>query len=168
MNVRRAGRGSLLLTACGLVSLAGLAAVPGVTTRRDSLRQTPAASAKVVTVLPAGANVGMAERRGFWQRVESPTGNGWLKLASVRSLSGKADTAGLAALATGRGMTGNIVSSSGARGLSAEDLVEASANTETLAALETWGVAEQEARQFAGDGELVARKLPYLRAEQRR
>ncbi|MFM1886288.1 MAG: hypothetical protein RL026_1445 [Pseudomonadota bacterium] len=161
MIARRAGRAGLALGLAGLLCTA-LASTPGVTTRKDSVRQSPLANAKVVTVLPAGAKVTLTGRKGFWQQVESGGRNGWLKLASVRSLSGKADTAGLAALATGRGMTGNIVSSSGARALSAEDLLDATEDAQELALLESWNTPEAQVRQFAAEAPLAPRKLPYV------
>ena len=97
--MRRAGPGAaalaglLVLLPCGGRAIAATpapppaaaptaAAAPGTVVRKDTLRATPAVTAKAVGTVASGAPVSLGERRGFWQRVDSGGLRGWL-LAAV-------------------------------------------------------------------------------------
>ena len=69
----------------------------------------------------------------------------------------------VAALASGRTGTGNVVSASGGRGLDAADLTGATPDNAAVAALS--GASESAAAQFAAAGKLKARSVAYLRAK---
>ena len=145
---------------CAAVAFA--AAVQGTVTRDDVIRAEPAPTGASVASIKAGTTVSVVQRSGFWRRVESAAGNGWLKLSSVRVESGSSSGAGLAALATGRGATGNVVTTSGTRGVSAEDLVGAAPDTAELQRLEAMGVTGEQASAFASDVGLTSRSVDYL------
>lgn len=146
---------------------AGLAlaatATRGTITRDDVLRAGPVATAAPVGRIAQGATVDVVDRNGFWRRVNGPAGQGWLKLSSVRVDSGATAGAGLAALATGRGATGNVVTTSGTRGISAEDLTGAAPDTAELQTVEALAITPEQAHVFAGEGHLVARRVEYVR-----
>jgi hypothetical protein len=80
----------------------------------------------------------------------------------VRVDSAASAGAGLAALATGRGATGNVVTTSGTRGISAEDLTGAAPDAAELQEVETLAVTPEQARRFAGEAGLASRDLAYL------
>jgi hypothetical protein len=145
---------------CAAIALA--AAVQGTVTQDDVIRAEPASTGASVAAIKAGAAVNVVQRSGFWRRVESTAGNGWLKLSSVRVDSGESSGAGLAALATGRGATGNVVTTSGTRGVSAEDLVGAAPDAAELQRLEAMEVTGGQANAFASDVGLASRNLDYL------
>lgn len=177
--MRRAGPGAaalaglLLMLPCGGTAIAATpapppaaaptaAAAPGTVVRKDTLRATPAVTAKAVGTVASGAPVSLGERRGFWQRVDSGGLRGWLRLASIRARGGSSGGAGLAALATGRGL-GGAVSSTAARGLSATDLTGATPDPAALARVEALAVGEDEARRFSTEAGLVPQSSPYLK-----
>ena len=140
-------------------------AVRGTITRDDVLRAGPVATATPVGKIAQGASVDVIDRNGFWRRVSGPAGQVWLKLSSVRVNSGTTAGAGLAALATGRGATGNVVTTSGTRGISADDLTGATPDTAELQTVEALAVTPEQARAFAGEGHLVARRVEYVGRE---
>lgn len=155
-------RAVAVVTAALAGAIAVAAGLQGTVTRDDVIRAEPLATSATVAQVKTGAKLGILERNGFWRRVEGPEGQGWLKLSSVRVESGESAGAGLAALATGRGATGNVVTTSGTRGISAEDLTGSSPDTAELQRVEALAVAPEEARVFAADGGLVPRSLAYL------
>ena len=77
---------------------------------------------------------------------------------------GGTDATGLIGLASGRAGTGHVVATTGIRGLSEEDLKGAKYNEGELKKMESFTVTESEARKFAAEGNLTARKLEYLPA----
>ncbi len=110
----------LLVLFCGFLAVESTYAAvgAGVTLKISSLKVSPAPDAEVTTELKQGTKVTVVERKGFWYQVDSSGQKGWLKVTEVKLDSGESPTAGLAAFATGRGSTGNVVSASGSRGLS--------------------------------------------------
>jgi len=138
------------------------ATLKGTVTKEDVIRAEPAPTSAAVGHVKPGATVSVLDRNGFWRRIEGPAGVGWLKMSSVRVDSGASAGAGLAALATGRGATGNIVTTSGTRGISAEDLTEAVPDTDELQRLEARGVTPEQARAFAEEAGLTGRTVGYV------
>lgn len=135
----------------------------GSVTRDDVIRAEPSPTSAAVGNVKPGATVSVLERSGFWRRIEGPAGSGWLKMSSVRVDSGASAGGGLAAFATGRGATGNIVTTSGTRGISAEDLTDAVPDTDELRRLEVLGVTPEQARAFAAEAGLTERTVGYVR-----
>jgi hypothetical protein len=151
------------IVAAGLCAAVAFAAVTrGTVTRDDVIRAEPVATGAAVATVRTGATVSVVDRNGFWRRVEGPAGKGWLRMSSVRVDSAASAGAGLAALATGRGATGNVVTTSGARGISAEDLTGATPDAAELQEVETLAVTPEQARRFAGEAGLAPRELAYL------
>ncbi len=141
-----------------------------VLARDDTLRQEPLATARAVVNLRAGHNLTGFERKGFWRRVEGLRGQvGWVRLSSLRSPSARAMETGLAALSTGREASGNVVLTSGTRGvakrqkpLTAEVLLAATPNQTELSRLLQSLPDPQAAVDFAAAGQLQTRSLRYL------
>ena len=138
--------------------------------RDDTLRQEPLATARAVANLRAGHNLTGFERKGFWRRVEGLRGQvGWVRLSSLRSPSARPMETGLAALSTGREASGNVVLTSGTRGvakrqkpLTAEVLLAATPNQTELSRLLQSLPDPQAAVDFAAAGPLQTRSLRYL------
>jgi hypothetical protein len=83
-----------------------------------------------------------------------------------RGAAGKTDAgkelAGISGVATGRAGTGQVVSATGVRGLSAEDLKAAQFDEQELKRAEANAVAADDARRFAQAGKLAARTVALL------
>ena len=79
---------------------------------------------------------------------------------------GKADVAkevgGVAALSTGRAGTGQVVSTTGVRGLSEEELKGAKFDEAQLKKAQSFATAADDARRYAAQGKLAARRFDYL------
>ena len=88
---------------------------------------------------------------------------GWLKLTRLSLGSGVSGN-DIAALASGRTGSGNVVSASGGRGLDAADFERATPDSAAVAALSRTAASEAAAAQFARSGGLKTRKIDYIRA----
>jgi len=83
--------------------------------------------------LKGGTPVKALKRQGFWVELEAGGKNGWAKISTINYSTG---SGGPSAIDTGRLGTGNIVSTSAARGLSAKDLLQGKANFDEVEKLE--------------------------------
>lgn len=125
------------------------------------LQSQPAPKAPVAGTIKAGTPVEIFERKGFWAHVRGKSETGWLKLDRLSLDSGdKANQ--IAALASGRTGSNNVVSASGGRGLDAANLASASPDAKAVAALADIAASERAAEQFARKGGLVTRRIDYL------
>ncbi|HWQ39206.1 MAG TPA: SH3 domain-containing protein [Burkholderiales bacterium] len=156
-----------------LVVVGLLAALPvgaqeaGVALKDDRLRAEPYADAKEIGHLKKGAQVIIVKRSGGWYQVKSGSQQGWIRMLSVRRGSaGKTDVAkevgGVTALASGRAGTGQVVSTTGVRGLSEEELKGAKFNAAQLAKAQSYATSAEDARRFAAQGKLESRSVAYL------
>jgi len=129
-----------------------------------SLLAAPLASAARTGGAKAGAVAQILDRRGFWARVSVGGANGWVKLSAL-SLSGASSGREIAALASGRTGSGNVVSASGGRGLdNGPDLTKGVPNPAAVAALSQLAVSQDEAERYARAGRLSTRSLAYTAA----
>jgi len=157
----------ILLSALLLAIGVALAAEEGSMLKADDLKAEPFHDATTVGSLAAGQHVEILDKQGGWFQVKSSAGSGWVRMLSVRrgeARKGSGDAQGLLGLASGRSGTGQVVATTGIRGLSEEDLKAAKYNAEELKKAESFGVTQAEARKFANAGKLVARKVEYLPA----
>jgi hypothetical protein len=144
-----------------------LAGEAGTALKADDLKAEPFRDAKTVGSLTPGDNVEILEKQGGWFQVKSAKGSGWVRMLSIRrgeARKGSGDAAGVLGLASGRAGTGHVVATTGIRGLSEEELKAAKYNETELKKAESFTVTEAEARRFAAEGKLVARKVKYLSA----
>jgi len=154
-----------LLAALLLLPGIALAAETGTALRDDTLRKEPYADAKPAGTLKRSDKVTIIGKQGAWLQVKTGQASGWVRLLSVRRTSGSSnEAAGVLGLASGRTGTGQVVSTTGVRGLNEEDLKGAKFNAEEIKQLEADGVSADEGRKFADAGGLKSRKLDYLPA----
>jgi hypothetical protein len=139
----------------------------GVALKDDTVRAEPYADAKATSTLKKGTKVQILKRSSGWYQVKAGTQQGWVRMLSVRrGEPGKADVAkevgGVAALSTGRAGTGQVVSTTGVRGLSEEELKGAKFDEAQLKKAQSFAAAADDARRYAAQGKLAARRFDYL------
>ena len=165
MNMARS-LGVLLATFL-LAAGTALAGEAGTALKADNLKVEPFRDAKIVGSLTAGDHVEILKKQGGWFQVKSAKGSGWVRMLSIRrgeARKGSGDAAGVLGLASGRAGTGRVVATTGIRGLSEEELKAAKYNELELKKAESFAATQAEARTFAAEGKLVARKVEYLSA----
>ena len=126
------------------------------------LQSQPAAQAPATGSVKAGTAVDIVQRKGFWAQVRSGAQTGWLKLGRL-SLDSGGSGREIAALASGRTGSNNVVSASGGRGLDAADLARATPDAAAVSALSRAAASEAVAEQFARSGGLKTRQIGYIR-----
>jgi len=151
-----------LLAALLLLPGLALAAETGTALRDDTLRKEPYADAKSAGTLKRNDKVDIIGKQGAWLQVKTRQASGWVRLLSVRRTGGSSNEA--LGLASGRTGTGQVVSTTGVRGLNEEDLKSAKFNAEEIKQLEADSVSADEGRKLADAGGLKSRKLDYLPA----
>ncbi len=154
---------ALVACAIGLsiLSAPALGAEPGTTRKATELREAPFRDAPVLGVLPRGDAVEIRHKRGGWYEVTSGELDGWVHMLSIRRARARraaVDMGELAALATGRAGTGQVVSTTGIRGLSEKDMRLARYAEAELGKLDTYAVSHTQAKKFAREGGLAARR----------
>lgn len=97
-----------------------------------------------------GSSVKVVRRDGFWIEVSVAGKSGWIKASQVNFSS----PGGSVAIDTGRMGSGNIVSTSAARGLSAKDLLNGKPNLSDVGRLESIRVDAKDVQAFALAGNL--------------
>lgn len=136
--------------------------------KADEIRAEPFADARVVGALKKGDTVTLLRRQGGWAEVKAGPASGWVRVLSVRkggtASNQGADIAAVAGIATGRAGTGQIVSTTGVRGLGEEDFKAARFDAAQLQRAEAAAVAADPARRFAAEVGLASRSLPWLPA----
>jgi Bacterial SH3 domain len=160
-------RKAILLLFCLCLPASVLAQEKGTALKSDSLLAEPFADAKRVGTVSKGDAVTILKKTGGWYQVKSPGAEGWVRLLSIRrGEAGKASTAkelgGVAALSSGRAGTGQIVSTTGVRGLSEDELKSAKFDAEALKRAERYASSRAEAEAFAKNGNLVMRDVGAL------
>lgn len=144
---------------------AALGGETGTALRTTAIRMEPYLDAKAADSLARGDQVEIVKRQGGWYLVKNKKGVGWVRMLSIRrgeARKGGIETDKILGLASGRAGTGKVVSTTGIRGLTEEDLKKAKFNEAELKQLEASTTGEEELRKFAAEGKLVARKLDYL------
>ena len=160
-------RKSVQAAAMAMLFCAGTAmAEPAKVRTAGPIQAQPAVAAAATGAVKAGATVDIVQRKGFWAQVKSGPQTGWLKLSRL-SLGGGVSGNEIAALASGRTGSGNVVSASGGRGLDAADFERATPDGAAVAALSRTAASEAAAAQFARAGGLKTRQIGYIRAPRR-
>lgn len=158
------------LTLIGLSALlySGISsAETGSALKNDSIRFEPYADAKVVGSFSRGESLDILKKQGAWLQVKTKKNTGWVRLLSVKrgaaSSSGN-QMSGVLAAANGRAGTGQVVSTTGVRGLSNEELKAAKFNETEVKAMEGNTVTAQQGQQFATSGGLKTVTFANLKA----
>lgn len=161
---------TLVLALAGLLAaVPTLSAETGTLLKADQLRAEPFRDAKAKSTWAPGDNVEILQRQGGWFRVRTAKGDGWVHMLSVRrGKAGKAnaegEVSGLLGLASGRAGTGTVVTTTGIRGLSEEQLIAAKYSESELRLSDSLVQSRAEAGKFAARGKLVPRAVAYLPA----
>lgn len=138
----------------------------GTALKNDTLRAEPFADAKSSGSFTRGENLDILKKQGAWLQVKAKKGTGWVRLLSVKrgTASTGSQTAGVLAAASGRAGTGQVVSTTGVRGLSEEDLKAAKFNEAEVKTLESYTLSVEQGRQFANAGDLKTIAFSNLKA----
>jgi hypothetical protein len=155
------------VVALGLLSLAAGAPESGVLLKDDVLRAEPFADAQSVGNVARGAPVTILKRASGWYQVKAGKSQGWVRMLSIRrgeatKMDVTKEAGDLARLSSGRAGTGQIVSTTGVRGLGEEELRTAKFNAAQLKKVQSFAVGQGDAQAFAAKGNLKARKFDYL------
>jgi hypothetical protein len=160
----------LVLALAGLLAAAPVAtAETGTLLKTEPLKAEPFRDANTVSTLAAGDRLKILRRQGGWFRVETARGRGWVRMLSVRrgeagKASAQTEVGGLLALASGRAGTGEVVATTGIRGLDEEQLKAAKYSESELQLSDSLVTSAAEARTFAAGRKLAPRKIDYLPA----
>lgn len=146
-----------------------MAPTPGTVLRETELKDKPFIDAKTLRKLAPQTALVIVDRQAGWLRVSVSGQQGWVRLLHVSSgpagsAANKQELESFAKLATGRAGTGNVVATTGIRGLNEEQLKTAQANPEELKKLEGYGVTKEQAAQYARGHKLEARQVAHLPA----
>lgn len=149
---------------------AKMAPTPATVVKDTELKDKPFVDAKTIKKLPRGTAVAIVDRNGGWLKVTVAGQQGWVRLLHVSSQPAAAsgssakELEAAAKIATGRAGSGNIVSTTGIRGLNEEQLSKAQPNPAELKHLESYSVSKEQAAAYARAHKLERRQIPYLPA----
>jgi hypothetical protein len=143
------------------------APTPATVVRETELKANPSLDAQTLATLPVRTTVTIVDRREGWFAVVREDTRGWVRLLHVSSqppgthgtIPPELERA--AQIATGRAGGGNIVVTSGTRGLTAEELRQADANLDELRRMEAQGADPAQAEAYASETGLMRRTVPY-------
>lgn len=139
----------------------------GSALKNDSIRFEPYADSKVVGSFTRGESLDILKKQGAWLQVKTKKSTGWVRLLSVKrgAASGSGNQlSGALAVANGRAGTGQVVSTTGVRGLSEEELKAAKFNETEIKAMEANTVSAAQGQQFASTGGLKKATFANLKA----
>lgn len=158
-------RRALALALAAALASGAVFAESATVLKSTELRAGPAASAEVLGELKAKDTVEVTARQGAWANVKTSAGvAGWARSLNFRGSavagaagSGRADLGALFAT----GSTG-ATSTNSAKGLTGNDLMNASPNMSELAELDGFASNSGDARSFAGQAPVQPQQVAYL------
>ncbi|MEY4710885.1 MAG: hypothetical protein RIS88_335 [Pseudomonadota bacterium] len=115
------------------------------------LLAAPDAAAGPVTRARSGAPAKVLRRQGFWLEVEAGSARGWVRISSVKLAASSAPLA----VDTGRLGANNIVATSAARSMSAQDLIEGRSDNQAVERLPAFRPDPGQLAQFEQAGALA-------------
>ena len=163
----------LLVLTLLLLALDAGAQEQAFTNRATELKANP--DGATVKSLPDNTPLKVVQRSGGWTKVDAGGQVGWVRVFHLRfpataetsSSSGGALSGLGSALGFGRQRSqGTTIATTGIRGLSSEELKNASPDTAALQKLQSYRADNGAAERFAREGKLNAQKVDY--AEGRR
>jgi len=141
------------------------AAEPATVIRAAELKQEPASDAATLATLPENTAVDALERKGGWTRVKAGAGEGWVRMLSLRlggTAAAKPGASGLTqAFNVARTGTSGTQTTTGVRGLDADQIANAQPNPAELAKLEKFAANRDAAASFATEGKLSPTSVAY-------
>lgn len=145
-----------------------LAQESGTAVKQDDLKAEPFKDAKTVGMVKKGEVVTILKKQGGWMEIKAGPATGWVRVLSVRKGAGGAgaasEIAGVAGVATGRAGTGQVVSTTGVRGLDDQDLKSAKFSEAEIKKAEAAAISAEEAKKFAAQAQLTERQVAWLPA----
>lgn len=144
-----------------------IAAETGSALKNDSMRAEPFTDAKIAGNITRGDSVEIIKKQGAWLQIKTKKSTGWVRILSVKrgGASASNQSAGVLALASGRAGTGQVVSTTGIRGLSEEELKAAKFNEAEVKSMESYTISADQGRKFANKGKLKTVAFSNLSAE---
>jgi len=145
------------------------AAEMGSALKADIIRAEPYADADKTGTFARGDKLDIISKKGAWLKVKTAKESGWVRLLSVKRGTSKGgnEVAGVLKLASGRAGTGQVVATTGVRGLNEEELKSAKYNAGEVKKLESYTQTSRQGQQFAQSGGLKPVKLSYLPESQK-
>ncbi|MBC7756441.1 MAG: SH3 domain-containing protein [Bdellovibrio sp.] len=150
----------LISLAAPILALAGEA---GTALKADVLRAEPFADAKTAGSLNKNDTLDILAKKGAWLQVKSKSASGWVRILSVKRGGASVSGSSIADIASGRAGTGKVVSTTGIRGLSAEELKAAKFNEDEMKKMESHAVSATDAQSFASAGGLTSAQMAYFK-----
>ena len=160
---------ALLLAASGTAATAADTGQVLVTT---DLKSEPYADAKTLGTLQSNSTVDVLKKQGGWMQVKPASiSEGWVKMTTIK-LGGPGGAAkgdsGMAAVwnSAMQGRSGNtgVTVATGVRGLSPEDMKNASPNPEAVKKLDSYAASKGQAESAAKSAKLSKQNIDYLAA----
>jgi len=164
-----ASRIAALLVAALLVT-AAWAQEQAFTNRSTELKDLGSPSGKTVATLPENTPVKVIARGGGWTKVDANGQQGWVNVFHLRfaatveksSSGGGGFLGGLSGMLGGnRQAQTSTIATTGIRGLSPEDLKNASPDPQALAKAESYRADKAAAERFAREGKLQTASVDY-------
>lgn len=152
--------GIILLTCIPI--LVSYASEKGIALKTDVLRSEPYIDAKTIGNLAKGDDIDILSKQGAWLQIKNKRTSGWVHLLSIkriRALNSGNNISSTIKVASGRAGTGKVVSTTGVRGLSAEDLKAAQFNETEIKLMESYITYPIQAKVFASEGGLKTRSI---------
>jgi hypothetical protein len=145
------------------------------TNRSTELKESGSATAKTLSTLPENTSVKVITRGGGWTRIDANGQQGWVNVFHLRfpatvekSSSGGGFFSGVTgALGGNREPQHTTIATTGIRGLSPEDLKNASPDPAALAKAQGYRADKPTAERFAKDGKLATASVDYNEAGKR-
>jgi hypothetical protein len=162
-----------IATACLNAATSASAQDAAFTNRATELKDKAAFEGLVIIPLPADTPVKVLARSSGWTRVEVNGKTGWVRVfhlrfpASVEAGSSSSSGGFLGGLTSSMGFggkpkqDGTKLATVGIRGLSEEDMKNASPNPEALKKMQSYRIDKASAERFAKDGKLVTASVEY-------
>ena len=161
---------SLLAAAFLLAAALAAGAQEQAFTNRSTDLKERAGEGATLRTLPENAEVRVMQRSGGWTRVDAGGQQGWVRVFHLR-FPATAETAassggGLGTLTSALGFgrqrsQGSTIATTGIRGLSPEDLKNASPDAEALKRMQSFRADQAAAERFAREGKLSEVNIDY-------
>jgi len=160
---------SLLLLLLALAAWPAGAQSQAFTNRATELKEQGAPEAKTLATLPENTEVKVVKRGGGWTQVEAGGKAGWVRVFHLRfpatastSESSGGLLSGLSGALGGRPKSQQAgIQTVGVRGLSPEELKNASPDAEALKRMQSYRADAAGAERFAREGKLNAVNVDY-------
>jgi hypothetical protein len=139
-------------------------AEPANVIRPTDLKREPATDSATLAALPENAPVDALERKGGWTRVKSTSGEGWVRMLALRYKPGGAkggDSGAKEIYNVARTGTSGTQTTTGVRGLSAEQIGNAQPNPAEMNKLKEFAADRGAASGFAAEGNLSSKSVEY-------